>query len=155
MAGLATGWFPGFRWQPSSFLKLDLDGGGGPDYALLGTRADMLVVVVVRGPIAAQARHEWLLLHTTRGQEAQLVPERLKSPPTRLVCPVREEAPVPPPRGAAALPAENRAECEAHLRRQAALAEMDEKGARGLVVTPAGVHLFVDPETGRLAHWGP
>jgi len=154
LAALASGWFPGFSWRPSSFWKLDLDGDGQPDYALLGTGPEMLAVVVVEGPLAARPRHEWLLLHTARAEEAELGPERLKSPPSTLVCPVPEE---PARKGAATNPiaSENRAECEAFLRRRAALAEMDERNVRGLALTPLGVHLFFDPETRRLAHWGP
>ena len=153
---IASAAFPGFSWLPATFLKVDLDGDGEPDYAVAGAGLETLAVVVVRGSLEKPER-DLLLLHLPRPEEASLEPERLRSPPSTLVCPVAEE-PAPPgsPLKAVDRPAgPNRAECEAYLRRRARLEELGERGASGLVLLPARVHLFYDPEARRLAHWGP
>lgn len=150
LVALAAESFPGFSWNPASFLVLDLDGDEEPDSAIAGTGPEMVAVVVARGPVA-RGSLRWLLVHSTREEEASLRPERLRPPPATLVCPATDE---PGARPGTPSPAEaNRADCEAYQRRRARLAELDERGARGLVLLPMGVHLFVDPSTGRLAHW--
>ncbi len=158
LAALASAWFPGFYWRPSSFLELDLDGDDVPDFALLGTAPDMVAVVAVLGPASAEARHLRLLFHTSRPDEMQLRVERIQSPPSKLVCPVPAE-PSAAARGArrspAAPPAELGPECETYLRRRSRLAEMDDRGVRGVGLAPLGVHVFFDPEAGHLVHWGP
>ena len=147
LVALARAALPGVSWQPSTFLSLDLDGDDETDHAIAGVGPELLAVVVSRGPIS-RGEIEWIVVHSTRAPEASLRPERLRPPPSTLVCPAGDDPGTRSPAAEA-----NRAACEAYQRRRARLAELDERGVRGLVLLPAGVHLLVDPATGRLAHW--
>jgi len=155
LAAMASAWFPGFSWRPSGFLQVDLDGDGTPDFALFGTAREMVALVVVLGPLSPDARALRLLVHAPRPDEVQLRPERIQSPPSTLVCLVAAEPARGARRASAAAAVDGGPECEAYLRRRARLAEMDDRGARGLGLAPLGVHVFFDPESGELAHFGP
>ena len=157
LLAVARAALPGFTWLPGTFLKVDLTGDGEPDYAVAGAGEELVAVVVVRGSPEKGAK-DVLLVHAARPEEASLSPERLRSPPTTLVCPLAEEAQAPGgrKRPAAERPSgPNRAECEAYLRRRELLEELSERNVQGLVLLPAGVHLLFDPEARRLSHWGP
>jgi hypothetical protein len=51
---------PEVKWDPASLIEADLDQDGTRDYALTGTRGDLLVVGIVHGPVKDSCRH-WTL----------------------------------------------------------------------------------------------
>ncbi len=67
---------PAVQWNAQSLLEADLDQDGRPDFALLGTRKDRVVVGIVHGPFAA-GTPVWTLEFPSKGggEEALCSPD--------------------------------------------------------------------------------